>query len=55
MADEPNRPQSAEDVAARRLVKETGITEGQARELIVLLGLNWSSLLLEARIHAGRP
>ncbi|WP_164482340.1 MULTISPECIES: hypothetical protein [unclassified Mesorhizobium] len=33
-----------------RLMTETGITEAQARELIALLGLNWSSLLREARL-----
>ncbi|WP_164873719.1 hypothetical protein [Mesorhizobium sp. M7A.F.Ce.TU.012.03.2.1] len=33
-----------------RLVKEAGITEDQARELIFLLGLNWSSLLREAKL-----
>lgn len=33
-----------------RLVKEIGITERQARELISLLGLNWSSLVREAKL-----
>jgi hypothetical protein len=33
-----------------RLVQETGITEDQAQELVVLLGLNWSSLVREARL-----
>jgi hypothetical protein len=34
-----------------RLVKETGITLEQARELVSLLGhVNWTSLLREARL-----
>ena len=37
------------DEVARRLVRETGITEAQAFELIMLLGLNWSSLVREAK------
>ena len=34
----------------QRLVRETGITEQQARELVVFLGTNWSSLVREARL-----
>ena len=34
----------------QRLMAETGITEAQAIELIALLGLNWSSLLPEAKL-----
>ncbi|HEY6630141.1 MAG TPA: hypothetical protein VIZ90_01690, partial [Rhizobiaceae bacterium] len=33
-----------------RLVREIGITEAQAIELVALLGANWSSLVREARI-----
>ncbi|WP_189523861.1 MULTISPECIES: hypothetical protein [unclassified Mesorhizobium] len=33
----------------RLLVEKTGITEAQAVELIYLLGLNWSSLVREAK------
>lgn len=33
-----------------RLVKEAGITENQARELIFLLGPNWSSLVRDAKL-----
>lgn len=33
----------------RLLVEKTGITEAQAAELIYLLGLNWSSLVREAK------
>ena len=34
----------------QRLVRDTGITEQQSRELIAMLGLNWSSLVREARL-----
>ncbi|MDX8493992.1 hypothetical protein RFN29_20705 [Mesorhizobium sp. VK22B] len=47
MALEPKDP-SQEDVV-QRLVREIGITEEQALELIALLGLNWSSLVREAK------
>lgn len=47
MALEPKDP-SREDVV-QRLVREVGITEEQALELISLLGLNWSSLVREAK------
>lgn len=33
-----------------RLVREIGITEAQAIELVAVLGVNWSSLVREARI-----
>jgi len=36
--------------AAERLAKETGITKQQAAGLILLLGLNWGSLIREAKI-----
>ncbi|MER8433667.1 hypothetical protein [Mesorhizobium caraganae] len=55
MVDEQGRPPAATDGVARRLVGETGITEAQARELILFLGPhNWSSLLREARIMSGK-
>jgi hypothetical protein len=39
-----------------RLVEETGITEAQARELVILLGTDWSSLIREAKlIQKKRP
>ena len=39
------------DVAVRRLVSQTGISDDQARELIAIFGLyDWSSLLREAQI-----
>lgn len=33
-----------------RLVKETGITQAQANDLVDILGLGWSSLIREARL-----
>ena len=36
----------------KRLVKEAGITQAQARQLVDALGPNWSSLIREARIIA---
>ena len=47
----PNKP---DDFLVRRLLNEVDITEEQARELIDFLGYNWSSLLREARILAGK-
>ena len=42
------------DDTVKRLVKQTGITEAQALELIYLVGLNWPSLVREARtLKAG--
>lgn len=41
---------STRDSAVRKLVKETGVTEAQAIELIILIGLNWSSLVREAKL-----
>ncbi len=38
------------DVLIRRLAQETGVSEAQARELVHLLGVDWSSLIREARI-----
>jgi len=54
MVDEQGRPPAATDDMARRLARETGITEAQARELIDFLGLNWASLLREARMLKNR-
>lgn len=33
-----------------RLIKETSISEKHARELVALLGLNWPSLVREAKL-----
>ncbi len=35
---------------AQRLVKETGVTEAEAHELMNLLGADWPSLVREARL-----
>jgi hypothetical protein len=43
-------PQADNGFAVRRLVDETGITDIEALDLISVLGLNWSSLVREARI-----
>jgi hypothetical protein len=50
MSTEQSKPQAAADNLIRRLVSETGITEAQARELVAFLGLNWASLVREARM-----
>lgn len=34
----------------QRLVKETGITEAEASDLLTLIGSDWSSLVREARL-----
>jgi len=54
MSDRPNITGLAklQREAVEQLVRETGVTEEQARELISLLGLEWSSLLREARLIA---
>lgn len=39
---------------AERLVRDTGISVEEARELIAMLGLDWSSLVREARILRKR-
>lgn len=56
MTDEQGKaPSKPDDIVVRRLVDETGITETQARELIVLLGVHsWASLLREAHFLTGR-
>ena len=54
MADEPDKPKRSSGPVIQRLVKETGITEGQARELVSLLGVNWSSLVREAKLLKGK-
>ncbi len=42
------------DDFVQRLVDETGISEAQALELIYLIGLNWSSLMREAKVIASQ-
>ena len=41
---------AAFEVLNERLAAEPGISEAQARELVRLLGVDWSSLIREARI-----
>ncbi|UVK57562.1 hypothetical protein DBIPINDM_008163 (plasmid) [Mesorhizobium sp. AR02] len=51
MADESDNPRVMNGPVIQRLVKETGITEAEARELVSYLGGgNWSSLIREARM-----
>ena len=38
------------DDIIRRLIADTGISEMQARELVMLIGMDWSSLVREARL-----
>ncbi|MBE1205945.1 hypothetical protein [Aminobacter carboxidus] len=52
MAD--GEPTKIEDFTARRLMKEGNVTEEQARQLIAVLGYDWSSLMREARILARK-
>jgi hypothetical protein len=33
-----------------KLVRETGVTEAQAVELVMLLGTDWNSLVREAKV-----
>ncbi|MBN9217705.1 MAG: hypothetical protein J0I79_07110 [Mesorhizobium sp.] len=47
------RNETLDDVV-KRLVDETGISEADALELIYLLGLNWCSLVREARLLKGQ-
>ena len=49
MVDEIERL-AALRVVALRLAAETGITAVQADELVAFLGVNWSSLMREARL-----
>jgi hypothetical protein len=37
------------DEIVKRLMKQTDITEAQALELVYLVGLNWPSLVREAK------
>jgi hypothetical protein len=50
----PKQPDKADDLSRagtiQRLVKETGITEAEASNLLTLLGSDWSSLVREARL-----
>jgi hypothetical protein len=46
---------STEAGLVERLVREIGVTESQARQLIALLGTDWGSLAREAKILLRRP
>lgn len=43
------------DEVVQRLLRETGISEAQALELVDLIGLDWSSLVREAKLIAPPP
>ncbi|MBZ9660801.1 hypothetical protein LB523_17255 [Mesorhizobium sp. ESP-6-4] len=38
----------------QKLIRETGIAEAQAYELALLIGLNWNSLMREAKLIQAR-
>jgi hypothetical protein len=38
-----------EETIVQRLVREVGVSEAQANQLILLIGLNWASLMREAK------
>ncbi|TPJ76010.1 hypothetical protein [Mesorhizobium sp. B2-6-2] len=42
------------ELLARRLAKDMDISEDEARELIELIGPDWTSLVREARFLKGR-
>ena len=51
MPKDPEKPEDAGKTGTiQRLVRETGITEAEASELIALLGTDWSSLVREAHL-----
>jgi hypothetical protein len=50
MADNQNVPQAPFGSVAQRVVREIGISQAEARDLVFLLGANWSSLLREGRL-----
>ncbi|WP_167524477.1 MULTISPECIES: hypothetical protein [unclassified Mesorhizobium] len=54
MVDDQGRPQAATDGLVGRLVRESGITEAQALDLITLLGRDWASLIREARFLTAK-
>jgi hypothetical protein len=52
-ADSSDNRAAALEALAGRLVAETGISASQAKELIFLVGVNWSSLVREAKLLAA--
>ncbi|WFP74990.1 hypothetical protein [Mesorhizobium sp. WSM4906] len=43
-----------QETIVQRLVREVGVTEAQALELISFLGLNWGSLVREAKALSSK-
>jgi len=55
MSDVPEKLDGAgDDGLLKRLIRETGITEAEASDLVMMLGPNWSSLVREARLLKRR-
>jgi hypothetical protein len=54
MPDEPKSPRVSDEQLIQRLVRETGITAEQARELVSVFGHDWPSLVREARLIRKR-
>ena len=51
MPNQPEEPDgSGRTWMIRRLVLEAGVTEAEASDLIAMLGMDWSSLIREARV-----
>jgi hypothetical protein len=50
MSAEQQQGGSLKNEMVRRLIADTGISEMQARELVMLIGMDWSSLVREARL-----
>jgi len=53
MSDDHENPDL--EVFVKRLAEQTGITEAQALELVLLIGLDWNSLLREAKTMKSGP
>lgn len=55
MSDVPEKPDGAGRTwLINRLVRETGVTEAEASDLITMLGVDWSSLVREARLQKSK-
>ncbi|WFP62206.1 MULTISPECIES: hypothetical protein [unclassified Mesorhizobium] len=54
MTDDQEKVSAETELLARRLARESGVTVDEARELIHLIGTDWSSLLREAHFLKGR-
>lgn len=53
MTSKPRNPADARVVG--RLVREIDVTEAQAWELVSMLGVDWSSLVREAKMLLRKP